>query len=106
MSGGIAYVLDLDGSFESRCNKEMVELQPLNHPDDIEEVCGLIRRHVEYTKSEYAADILARFNEIICRFVKVMPGDYQRMLLLIRKFEQQGMSHEDALIAAFEEASK
>lgn len=106
MSGGIAYVLDLDGSFESRCNKEMVELQPLNHPDDIEEVCGLIRRHVEYTKSEYAADILARFNEIICRFVKVMPGDYQRMLLLIRKFEQQGMSHEDALIAAFEEAGK
>src|SRR5262245_46215709 len=58
MSGGIAYVLDENGSFPRNCNSEMVKLFPLEAPEEIEEVQGLISRHAEYTKSERAWKVL------------------------------------------------
>ncbi|OLE38022.1 MAG: hypothetical protein AUG00_06665 [Candidatus Rokubacteria bacterium 13_1_20CM_2_70_7] len=81
MSGGIAYVLDLDGEFKRRCNLGMVELAPLDQTEDIELVRELIRRHVDATRSTYAAKILAEWIDTRPRFVKVMPKDYKRVLL-------------------------
>ena len=77
MSGGVAYVLDQHGRFAQRCNIGMVELEGLAD-DDWEIVRGMVGRHVEYTKSLYAAHILADLDAQ--PFVKVMPRDYKRVL--------------------------
>ena len=79
MSGGIAYVLDLDGDFEGRCNHGMVDLEPLVETDDIDLVRGLISRHRELTNSARAARVLAEWRAMQERFVKVMPRDYKRV---------------------------
>jgi glutamate synthase (ferredoxin) len=80
MSGGIAYVLDVDGDFKRRCNLGMVDLGPLDAADEVELVRGLIRRHVEVTGSTYARDLLADWIDVQPRFVRVMPRDYKRVL--------------------------
>ena len=81
MSGGIAYVLDVDGHFRRRCNLGMVELERLDQPEDIELVRDLIRRHVYHTASTYADGILKDWINVQPRFIKVMPKDYKRVLL-------------------------
>jgi glutamate synthase (ferredoxin) len=90
MSGGIAYVLDVDGDFRRRCNLGMVDLEPLEHPDDVALVGGLIDRHVTYTGSAYAAAILANWTAMRSRFVKVMPRDYKRVLLAEARARAEG----------------
>ncbi|XP_015429364.1 PREDICTED: putative glutamate synthase [NADPH] isoform X2 [Dufourea novaeangliae] len=80
MSGGIAYVLDEDGSFRSKCNPEMVELVPLTKPEDINYVKGLLEEFVEKTGSLIAKDLLIMWPETTARFVKVFPYEYQRAL--------------------------
>ena len=62
----------------------------------------MIQRHAEYTKSQRAWKILARWEKYSGMFVKVMPKDYKRMLQLMRKMKEQGLSGEDAVMAAFE----
>jgi glutamate synthase domain-containing protein 3 len=79
MSGGIAYVLDLSGCFGQRCNQQMVDLEPLEHIEDLELVQALIRQHVNYTGSEHAARVLDAWSEMAALFVKVMPRDYKRV---------------------------
>src|SRR5207253_250783 len=81
MSGGAAYVLDLDGDFKRRCNLGMVDLERLDQPEEIALVRDLIRRHVEYTRSTYAAGILRDWIDMQPRLVKIMPRDYKRVLL-------------------------
>jgi len=106
MSGGVAYVLDEEGSFESRCNMAQVALEPveeefaarqgseagddleghgkvdLRHLGLVDEVLlkGLIEKHVRYTGSLQARDILADWAAYRARFVKVMPNEYRRVL--------------------------
>ena len=80
MSGGIAYVLDLDGTFRSRCNLGLVDLGPLED-DDVQLVRQLVARHVELTGSTYAAALLDDWPATGGRFVKIMPRDYRRVLL-------------------------
>jgi len=79
MSGGVAYVLDLDGDFHRRYNPGMVELEPLDR-EDVRLVGHLIDRHVTYTGSAHAARVLASWQTMQARFVKVMPKDYRRVL--------------------------
>jgi len=102
MSGGIAYVYDKDGKFATRCNKEMVGLSTLSDPEDIALVKLLILKHVEYTGSKYAAEIIENFDKLVPEFVKVFPKDYERMINAIKEVEAQGLSGEAALLAAFE----
>ncbi len=102
MSGGMAYVLDEDGTFENHCNPETVDLEPLENDEDIDEVKQMIHRHAEYTKSDQAWHILADWDEYVKKIVKVFPKDYKRMLEQISKAEQEGLSGDDALMAAFE----
>jgi glutamate synthase (ferredoxin) len=103
MSGGVAYVLDEAGDFPTRCNMELVGLEKLLDADEIEEVWKLIQRHQTYTQSERAAKVLADWKNLVPKFVKVMPKDYKRVLQSLKKVQSQGLSGEQAIMAAFEE---
>ena len=103
MSGGVAYVLDEAGDFAKRCNMEMVKLYPLDDPDEIDEVQTLIRRHAELTKSDRAWKILALWDDMTPKFVKVYPNDYRRVIETQKRFRAQGLPEEEAIMAAFEE---
>ena len=87
MSGGIAYIWDPERRFKVRCNPEMVELESIEAEADADEVFELITNHERYTGSTVARDILAKWEENLAHFVKVMPTDYKRVLN-----EQQSVS--------------
>jgi glutamate synthase (ferredoxin) len=106
MSGGVAYVLDEAGDFATRCNMELVGLEKLADADEIELVWKLIQRHQAYTKSERAAKILGDWKNFVPKFVKVMPQDYKRVLLSLKKVQSQGLTGDEAVMAAFEENVK
>ncbi|MHB1459443.1 MAG: GltB/FmdC/FwdC-like GXGXG domain-containing protein, partial [Armatimonadota bacterium] len=103
MSGGIAYIYDKSCNLLSRCNLQMVELERLEDEEEIAEVRGMIRHHAEYTGSTVAEDILDHWNDELPRFVKVMPKDYKRMLDAIDIAIGQGLSGDEAVLAAFED---
>ena len=90
----------------TRVNKQMVDLEKLADPDETEEVWKLVQSHQAYTKSERAgagAGGLGR-RMIRNRFVKVIPKDYKRVLQSsLKKAKSQGLSGEQAIMAAFEE---
>jgi glutamate synthase (ferredoxin) len=80
MSGGIAYVLDVDGAFARRCNLGMVDLEPLVNGDDVQTVRDLMLRHVTATRSVYAGALLGDWASTQRKFIKIMPRDYKRVL--------------------------
>jgi len=102
MSGGIAFVLDEAGDFTTRINMQMVEIEKLADKDEIEMVWNLIRRHQEYTQSGRAAWVLKNRETLTGKFVKVIPKDYKRMLQCFKKVQEQGLSGDEASMAAFE----
>jgi glutamate synthase (ferredoxin) len=106
MSGGVAYVLDEAGDFHTRCNMELVGLEKLEDPDEIEEVWKLIQRYQTYTNCQRAARMLADWKNFIPKFVKVMPQDYKRVLTSLKKMQSQGLTGDEAVMAAFEENVK
>ena len=73
-------VLDDEGDFDIRCNKEMVDLEPLTDDEDVDLVRSLLERHREHTGSTVADRLLQDWQGTISRFVKVMPLDYRRVL--------------------------
>jgi glutamate synthase domain-containing protein 2/glutamate synthase domain-containing protein 1/glutamate synthase domain-containing protein 3 len=79
MTGGTAYVHDVDGVFERRCNRSLVDLEPLD-AEDRRAVAALLREHAERTGSEPAALALAAWERAAAEFVKVIPRDYKRAL--------------------------
>jgi glutamate synthase (NADPH/NADH) large chain len=115
MSGGIAYVLDEDGSFSKRCNMAMVELEPIPAEDDLLEAVAhqggdmethgrvhlmsdmtrndaqrlkhFIQNHKRYTNSLRAQQILENWHSYLPRFVKVMPVDYREALKQIQALQ-------------------
>ena len=101
MSGGIAYVFDEDGQFQHRCNLETVDLEAPEEAE-LEEVKDMIRRHAAYTNSDRANQLLALWQDVASKFVKVMPKDYRRMLDAIQTAEKEGQVGEDAIMVAFE----
>jgi glutamate synthase (ferredoxin) len=90
MSGGVAFVLDVDGDFKRRCNLGMVDLEPLDQAEDIALVRDLIERHVAHTGSTYARRMLAGWIDVRPRFVKVMPRDYRRVLAAYARARAEG----------------
>ncbi len=80
MSGGFAYVLDLDGGFPGRCNPEMVDLEPMVHREDVETLRGLVEDHYRYTGSPRAKDVLDDWDAMLPRFVKVYPKAFKEVL--------------------------
>jgi len=101
MSGGIAYVLDEDGTFEQNCNKEMVLLEQLTDEREIGQVKAMIRNHADYTDSIRAWKVLAKWSELIPKFVKVYPKDFKRMLESIEEMQKNGMDNDEAELEAF-----
>ncbi|WP_068459396.1 glutamate synthase large subunit [Hyphomicrobium sulfonivorans] len=113
MSGGIAYVLDEAGDFETKCNMAMVELEPIEAEEEImerlmgqqgdleshglvevmrdmtrhdaERLHALISRHARYTNSSKAQAILANWREYLPKFRKVMPVEYRKALAEMAK---------------------
>jgi glutamate synthase (NADPH/NADH) large chain len=81
MSGGIAYVYDVSKTFDSLCNKEMVELETLE-PEDEHLLHEMISRHFDYTGSSVARFVLNDFDNQLKNFVKVFPIDYKNALRL------------------------
>jgi glutamate synthase domain-containing protein 2/glutamate synthase domain-containing protein 3 len=79
MSGGFAYVLDLDGDFADRVNGERVDLEALDEAD-VEKLQRMIRKHFHYTRSRRADEILRKWGSFAPKFVKVFPKDYKRAL--------------------------
>jgi len=102
MSGGVAYVLDQAGDFAQNCNKEMVQLYMLDDEDEAKLVHAMVRRHAEYTKSARAEAILSDWGTVYTKFVKVMPNDYKRVIDAQQRMLAEGMSEDEAAMAAFE----
>jgi glutamate synthase (ferredoxin) len=105
MSGGVAYILDETGDFATRCNMSMVGLETLDR-EDIETIYQMIQKHADYTKSQKASKVLANWEAIVPKFVKVMPKDYKRVLACIKRAQESGLSGDEALSAAFEENAR
>ena len=80
MSGGEAFIFDENGIFPKMCNTGMVSLEPVIEDKDVESLYHLISEHYESTKSANAKRILDGWDELLKKFVKVMPNDYKRVL--------------------------
>jgi glutamate synthase domain-containing protein 3 len=80
MSGGVAFVLDEEDRFETLCNKDMVGLEDVESEEDVELLRGMVERHLGWTESERARRVLKDWEEILPKFVKVMPHDLKRVL--------------------------
>ena len=103
MSGGVAYILDFD---EIYCNKSMVLLEKIESEEELDEIRGMIEKHVEYTGSPQGTKVLADWKGYAQRFTKIIPKDYKRMIENIAKAHKAGLSGEEALMVAFEEHFK
>ncbi len=87
MSGGVAYVYDETQLFDTRCNLEMVDIEPVVDAEDIEFLKTMIGRHIEYTDSKQGKLLLESWEESLPNFVKVMPLDYRKALERIKEQE-------------------
>ena len=101
MSGGVAYVLDEENRLYQNLNKEMVLTEKVENAYDKEELKRMIEAHVVHTGSAKGKRILEEFETWLPRFKKIIPGDYKRLLQLSARFEEQGMSAQEAMTAAF-----
>ena len=99
MSGGYAYILDCD---ERYVNTGLVELRPANN-DDLKRIKELVEQHVLHTNSTKGRHILENWNNFANRFTKVVPVAYEEMHAAIERFKEQGLSLEEAQLAAFKE---
>ncbi len=92
MSGGYAFVLDLD---EGRVNPELVELSPVEG-EAAEELKALVTRHLEETGSTVAEELLADWDGALPRFTEVMPSDFKRVLDARAEAKEDGLNDEEA----------
>jgi glutamate synthase domain-containing protein 3 len=97
MSNGVAYVLDEAGTFESRVNKDMVELPPLDDAD-LALLQRLIREHEEKTASPRARRILVQWEQFVPLFRKVAPKDSAGLVAAARDAYLQSASTEPELV--------
>ena len=103
MSGGIAYVLDVDRDLYLKLNKGLVSMEPVTDKYDVLELKAMIKEHVDATGSELGTRILENFSQYLTEFKKIIPHDYQEMLQTIALMEERGLSNEQAQIEAFYE---
>jgi glutamate synthase (ferredoxin) len=107
MSGGVAWVHDAAGGFASRCNPELVSLEPLAaDSEDGVIVRDLLERHAELTGSGRAAELLAAWPGAAAGFVRVIPNDFRRVLQAQARMRALGLTDDEAEMAAFEENAR
>ena len=102
MSGGIAYVLDEENHLYRNLNKQLVNMETPKE-EDLEAIKDMLEKHVLYTGSKKAKEILDEFESYSVHFKKIIPGDYEKMMAAIAKYEKQGQAPEDAKLSAFNE---
>lgn len=102
MSGGVAYVYDPEQTFSQRCNLEMVDLYPVGQTTGDEVLKELIEKHLMYTDSVKAAEILSDWENQQQFFVKVYPHEYHRMVDVTEELAQTGLTGEELVNQAFE----
>ncbi|WP_083443636.1 glutamate synthase large subunit [Ornithinibacillus contaminans] len=103
MSGGVAYIFDEDGTFREKVNPEMVHIQGLQDLSEVDEVYGLIEKHVRYTNSTHAERILSYWDKNADKFIRVIPKVYAKMQARIKSLLAMGLSKFDAEMQAYEE---
>ena len=101
MSGGIAYVLDEENDLYTKINKEMVFSEEITSKYDVMELKDMIKEHVALTNSQKGKEVLDNFSEYLPKFKKIIPYDYNRMMMAIVQMEEKGLSSEQAQIEAF-----
>lgn len=106
MSGGIGYILPSDEKkFKAQCNMEMIHFEKLTDKAEIESVRQLIIQHLEETDSSYALDVLAKWEQFVPKFVKVVPTDYKIMVDKINHYTATGSTKDNAAMQAFTEVT-
>ena len=106
MSGGIAYVLDESHDLYLHLNKQMVSMTEVSEQHSADELRSLIEAHVRATGSPFGKEILENFETYLPKFKKIVPNDYQKMMISIGKLEEKGIPHEQAKLEAFYEMQK
>jgi len=96
-----------DGKVQSAvASVESCSVEKICMPDEIKEVRAMIERHVQHTASGRTRQILDLWDEMVPKFVKVLPKDYKRVLQAIERVKSAGLSGEEAIMAAFEENAR
>jgi glutamate synthase (NADPH/NADH) large chain len=96
MSGGIAFVLDLD---PEKVNTELVDVEPVS-AEYADELHDILARHLELTGSTVARELLADYGRTLRRFSVLMPRDYKRVLEATRQAHEAGLDVDQAVMAA------
>ena len=99
MSGGIAYIYDLD---PKKCNTDLVKLETLTDEAEKEAVKAMLEKHVRYTDSNLGHILLENWDDTVNHLTKVIPEAYEEMVALIEKAKADGHSDEEAHMIAFE----
>ena len=94
-------MIDEDSDLYTKVNKSMVSIEKLSNKYDVLELKEMIKDHVAYTNSTKGKEILEKFGEYLPKFKKIIPHDYNRMLMAIVQMEEKGLSSEQAQIEAF-----
>jgi glutamate synthase domain-containing protein 3 len=106
MSGGVAYVLDVSKDFLVKCNQEQVYLDAIIDETERNTVYQMIEKHVHYTNSPYGKRVLDNWEEMIGKFVRVIPKDYLEMQERMKHLKASGLSEHKAALVAFEESKR
>jgi glutamate synthase domain-containing protein 3 len=96
-------VLDEAGDGRNHINKQMVAITDVTDESDSAELRDLIERHWQHTRSSNARRLLDSWAVSVTKFLKILPKDYARVLACIRKAHDQGLTGDEAIMAAFEE---
>ena len=94
--------MDWDGDFRSKVNSEMVGVSQLDDDAEVVQVKRLIQAHAALTGSPLARTVLNSWPALVHRIVKVLPNDYRRMMAAFAQVQSEGLSGDEAVMAAFE----
>ncbi|MBC5635457.1 glutamate synthase large subunit [Ornithinibacillus sp. BX22] len=103
MSGGVAYIYDVDGRFRERVNPDRLHIQGLEDLSEVDELYSLIEKHVHYTNSIYAERILAYWETNSAKFLRVIPKAYAKIQERIKALMALGLNKNEAEMQAFQE---
>ena len=106
MSGGVAYLLDEAADATARINAQMVVVERVEDPQEAAALRELVEKHFRYTQSAQARRVLDSWQTMLPRFLRVIPKDYKRALACLKRAHDQGLSGEEAIMAAFEENAR
>ena len=101
MSGGVAYVLDEHNTLYRNLNKDLVLMEPVENKNDVDELKAMLLKHAGLTGSLKAQAILDDYEGYLPKFKKIIPENYKKLMILTGRFEEKGMSYEEAQVEAF-----